>query len=673
MAIPCVARQVLCGGMLWLLAATVLPAAELADRVRPLIESHAGQAAVAIENLQTGVGFAHNADRPMPTASLIKLPLMVAAYQAIADGKVSTQAMITLRAEDQVPGSGILTPHFSPGMQLSLRDAIRLMIAYSDNSATNLVIDQVGLPATTELMAKLGLPETRLNSQVYRRETSIAPERSREFGLGSTTAAEMVALLSRLHRRELVDADRCDEMLAHLQACDDRLKFRRYLPKAKIAHKTGSVNAVRCDAGLIDSPAGTIVICVLTSDNKDQSWGEENAGDLLCARIAREAYQFFNPGVDAAEAVDPAPLKLGASGPLVESLQRTLNARATPAPELSVDGDFGPVTQGAVIAFQRSRGLEANGVVGPETWAALGPIIEPNEEAAGSASEEPAPRAPADRLDGPPIVSCRAWAVADAATGEILWGSQAEQPLDNASTTKMMTAFLVLEYAAQHPEVLEEVVEFSRRADATVGSTAGIRTGERIVVRDLMYGLMLPSGNDASVALAEHFGGRIGLDGAEVDAAAAYDGFIAAMNRRAGELGMSATHYDNPHGLTTKTHKSSAGDLVRLAYAGWQLPLFREIVNTPRYACVVTGPGGYQRPVAWKNTNQLLGIEGFSGVKTGTTTAAGACLVSRGERDGRGLLVAVLGSASSESRYVDSRNLYRWAWMQASVRTPEGR
>ena len=78
----------------------------------------------------------------------------------------------------------------------------------------------------------------------------------------------------------------------------------------------------------------------------------------------------------------------------------------------------------------------------------------------------------------------------------------------------------------------------------------------------------------------------------------------------------------------------------------------------------MTGPGGYQRPVAWKNTNRLLGIEGFHGVKTGTTTAAGACLVSHGERDGRALLVSVLGSASSDSRYVDSRNLYRWAWSQ---------
>lgn len=639
-------------------------AAELAERIRPLIEAHEGEVAVAIKHLSTGETFLHAADRPMPTASLIKFPLMAAVYQAIEEGRLAPETMLTLREEDKVPGSGILTPHFSAGTQLSLRDAVRLMIVYSDNTATNLVIEQVGLAATAELMERLGLPHTKLHSKVYRRESSIFPERSREFGLGSTTAAEMLTLLEKLHRRELVSPAACEAMLDHLAACDDRRKFRGFLPQARIAHKTGSLNAIRTDAGLIDSPAGTLAVCVLTRDNKDQSWGEENAAEILCGRIAQEAYRHFNPDSEPIPTESAAPLKLGAQGPLVEGLQRTLNARMNPSPRLSVDGDYGPATEAAVVAFQRSRGLEPNGIVGPETWAALGPIVEAAEEPTADSTEVPA-RAPPEALDGPPIVTCKAWAIADGRTGEVLWESQGDQPLDHASTTKIMTAYLVLRYAAEHPEALGETIEFSRRADETIGSSAEIRAGERVVVRDLMYGLLLPSGNDASVALAEHFGSRLSPAGGDApETGDSYDRFVAEMNAEARRLGLTTTHYDNPHGLTTHTHKSSARDLLTLTRAAMELAQFREIVNTPRYECVVEGPEGYRRRIVWRNTNRLLGIEGYRGVKTGTTTAAGACLVSHGVRDDRPLFVAVLGSSSNDSRYADTRNLFRWAWSQ---------
>jgi D-alanyl-D-alanine carboxypeptidase (penicillin-binding protein 5/6) len=167
------------------------------------------------------------------------------------------------------------------------------------------------------------------------------------------------------------------------------------------------------------------------------------------------------------------------------------------------------------------------------------------------------------------------------------------------------------------------------------------------------------------VALAEHFGGRIAPAGGDApDAGDPYDRFVAVMNEEARRLGLTATHYDNPHGLTTHTHKSSARDLLTLTRAAMELALFREIVNTPQYECVVEGPGGYRRRIVWRNTNRLLGIEGYLGVKTGTTTAAGACLVSHGVRDDRPLFVAVLGSASNDSRYADTRNLFRWAWSQ---------
>ncbi|OYW11159.1 MAG: hypothetical protein B7Z55_19715, partial [Planctomycetales bacterium 12-60-4] len=138
--------------------------------------------------------------------------------------------------------------------------------------------------------------------------------------------------------------------------------------------------------------------------------------------------------------------------------------------------------------------------------------------------------------------------------------------------------------------------------------------------------------------------------------------FVAEMNRTAAQLEMSDTHYFNPHGLTHSEHHSSARDQFRLAAAAIKLPLFREIVAVRQHRTHVHGPGGYEREIEWTNTNRLLNQEGFAGVKTGTTSAAGACLVSLGTRDGREAIAVVLGASSTEARYIDTRNLFRWYW-----------
>jgi D-alanyl-D-alanine carboxypeptidase (penicillin-binding protein 5/6) len=136
------------------------------------------------------------------------------------------------------------------------------------------------------------------------------------------------------------------------------------------------------------------------------------------------------------------------------------------------------------------------------------------------------------------------------------------------------------------------------------------------------------------------------------------------MNRTAVELGMKDTHYENPHGLTAERHLSTPADLAKLAQQAWRLPLFRKYVSTRKRGARLTTAEGIARNVVWENSNKLLGIEGYDGIKTGTTDAAGACLVSTGIRDGRRLIVVVLGSTSPDARYVDTRNLYRYAWNQ---------
>src|SRR3954466_9274952 len=336
------------------------PKESLGDVLNPAIEAHHGEVGIAVKHLKTGETYEYKADRVMPTASLIKLPVMITTYEAVDKGKLKLTEMIELKEEDQVQGSGILTSHFSPGTKISLRDAIRLMIVYSDNTATNLVLDKLGLPATNECMERLGCPDTKINSKMFPPDTSIAKDRSKQFGLGSTSARDMVKLCELLQDKKLVNEKASKQMMDNLYACDDKLKVPRLLPPGtKVAHKTGSVNSSRTDAGIIDSPAGPIAYCILTNKNKDQRWTDDNAGDLFCAKIGDAIYRYFNPKGAPASSTLTSTLKLGADGEMVTALQRTLNARMKPAPGIGTDGDFGPETENAVKKFQSEKKLEA--------------------------------------------------------------------------------------------------------------------------------------------------------------------------------------------------------------------------------------------------------------------------------------------------------------------------
>jgi beta-lactamase class A len=294
----------------------------LEARLAPLAKAHQGKVAIAVKHLGTGEGYTLNADEPMPTASLIKFPVMVETYYQAHEGKVRLLDTVTLAKEDKVPGSGILTYHFSPGACFPLRDAVHLMIVYSDNTATNLVLDQIGLRSTNARMEALGLPNTKINAKVFKPNTRLDQERGRKYGLGSTTANEMVTLLTLLHENKLVGPEACKEMLGHMKMCDDKDKFPRFLPPGTmVAFKTGSVNASRTCAGIIDVPeAGgdpkkptfqPVAVCVMTDENKDQSWKPDNAGNLLCAKVAKEVYDYFaakSPVRDASpKRTDAAP------------------------------------------------------------------------------------------------------------------------------------------------------------------------------------------------------------------------------------------------------------------------------------------------------------------------------------------------------------------------------
>lgn len=267
----------------------------LESRLMPLISAHKGKVAVAVKHLGSAETFDYHAEEVMPTASLIKLAVMIEAYRQAQAKEIDLDSAIVLRKRDMVGGSGVLTYHFSDGSTIKLRDAVRLMIAFSDNTATNLVLDTIGIGATAATMEKLGYANTKMHSKVFRRDTSVFPERSKQFGLGSTTPSEMVRLCEAIYRKQIVSPEACEAMLAHLRACEDKDKFPRFLPpETKVAFKTGSLSDTRTAAGIIECPGGPVALCVMTTDNEDKRWVTDNAGNRLCADIARAVYDHFD-------------------------------------------------------------------------------------------------------------------------------------------------------------------------------------------------------------------------------------------------------------------------------------------------------------------------------------------------------------------------------------------
>ncbi|MGC6444851.1 MAG: serine hydrolase [Rubripirellula sp.] len=643
---------------------------QLGESIQKLCDQHDGTVAIAIEFIESGHTIFINEDQVMPTASLIKLAVMHEAYDQANSDTLDLSKKIILKEEDKVPGSGILSNHFSEGLTLSLHDAIHLMITYSDNTATNLVLDQVGLQQVCDGMAKMGLAETRINAKVYRgSSTSISPERSELYGLGSTTAKETLSLLKQIYQKNAVSKSASEAMLSHLFTCDDDTKIAAGFPTGTpFAHKTGAISHARCDAGIVEVADESIVLVVLTANNRDQSWTNSNQALELCKGIGSLVYTHAASQTSTSTAdsnKEAKKLSIGAFGRLVEDLQRTLNAKLEPSASLSVDGDFGPATRAAVIRFQEAKGLTADGIFDQDDWKALGTLITEDEPAPepSIANRQELPSTPADSLEGPPFVTAKAWAIANLDDGTVLFESNLNDKLDIASTTKIMTAYLVLELAEKNPSVLSEQILFSEKADQTRGSTCGIRAGEIVSVEELLFGLLLPSGNDAAIALAEHFGSRLVKKTAEQESD---ELFVIAMNEKAQSLGMTQTHFCNPHGLTEPGHLSSANDLAKLTCAAMRFDSFRRYVKTRQHGCQLDSKSGYRRNVLWRNTNQLLEIDGYTGVKTGTTTAAGACLVSACQRDEQEIIMVLLGSSSSRGRYADSRNLYRWAWNELS-------
>lgn len=247
-----------------------------------------------------------------------------------------------------------------------------------------------------------------------------------------------------------------------------------------------------------------------------------------------------------------------------------------------------------------------------------------------------------------PYSTARSAVLIEATTGTVVYGKNEHMRMHPASTTKIMTALLAIELGDT-----ESTVVVSQNAASIPGSSLWLRKGQRIRLGDLIRGTMLRSGNDGCVAIAEHIAGREG-------------DFVRMMNLKARKLGAANTRFANPHGLTEPNHYSTAFDLALMARYGLKYPLFADIVSTREAEMTLTqGESEEKRKLA--NTNWLLwSFEGADGVKTGTTAAAGYCLVASATRRGIQFISVVL---DSDARWSDSARLLSYGFDRFHVMT----
>jgi beta-lactamase class A len=293
----------LCVGCLFLVSSLSFAGtdADLQAKIAAMAAKHHGKLALYAANLKTGDSIAIDPDKPVATASVIKLPVLLEAMEQVKAGKHKLTDKITLQKDDIVLGSGILQ-FFDTPLAITLKDALTFMVIESDNTATNLVIDQVGIKSVNDRIAQVGLKDTYLYKKVYKPATGPMPADQKKFGLGKTTAREMAEVMQAIVRCDLHDGRLCDDMVYMLRNQQYRNLVPHYIETSDtseglslIANKTGSLDEVRNDVAVIYSKNGPIIISAFTYDNEDKSWNNDNAAELLIAHIAKSIMEAWSP------------------------------------------------------------------------------------------------------------------------------------------------------------------------------------------------------------------------------------------------------------------------------------------------------------------------------------------------------------------------------------------
>ena len=244
-----------------------------------------------------------------------------------------------------------------------------------------------------------------------------------------------------------------------------------------------------------------------------------------------------------------------------------------------------------------------------------------------------------------PAINSRRYVVYDRISKRVLYGKNENVKGAMASTTKIMTCLVTLENAD-----INQVVTISSKAAGTGGSRLGLKKNDEITVECLLYGLMLRSGNDAAVALAETVGGSV-------------EGFAELMNDKAKVLGLNSTHFVTPHGLDDPEHYTTAAELAKIADYAMENEKFAEIVGTKSITISING---YSKQIF--NTNELLGVlNGVIGIKTGFTNNAGRCLVTETKRGNMDIIVVTLGADTKKYRTQDNTKLIEYTYSNYDI------
>jgi beta-lactamase class A len=292
----------------FLVAASITLSAQedtaLETQLQALTQAHHGHVTLYAHDLNSGKTVAINPDTPVPTASVIKLTVLFEALKQIQEGKVHFEDKMTLTKDNQVEGSGVFM-FFDVPQTFTLKDVLTMMVIVSDNTATNLAIDYLGLKHIDDRIQWLGLKDTWLYKKVALPPAGPVPPDQKQFGLGKTTAREMANLMERFATCNLnapgntakpteQDEKLCAAAMHMLKNQFYRNSIPRYLEtidttegESKIANKTGALDKVRNDVGVVFAKNGPVVISEFTYDNQDESWTPDNDAEVLMAKLAK--------------------------------------------------------------------------------------------------------------------------------------------------------------------------------------------------------------------------------------------------------------------------------------------------------------------------------------------------------------------------------------------------
>jgi beta-lactamase class A len=278
----------------FLICAPVVPAqTPLEQQLKTRIAGFAGTVTLYAKNLDTGATIGIHETDPVRTASTIKLPIMTAVFDAVEHHKAEWTEPLTITHKEKVSGSGVLASEFSDGVQLPLRDVLHLMIVLSDNTATNMILERFTAEAVNAYLDRIGIKTTRSLRKILRDDVAAGtseagklPE-NKKYGLGVSSPRDMVTILEKLERGELVSPEASKEMIAVLKRCQDNGGIRRRIGNLPVANKTGALDALRSDVGIVYSPGGRIAMAITVDGMPAANWTPDNPGLLMIADLAK--------------------------------------------------------------------------------------------------------------------------------------------------------------------------------------------------------------------------------------------------------------------------------------------------------------------------------------------------------------------------------------------------